>query len=119
MSNSHIEGLEAWFSHLNGIPERLLADVRQHVGETAYKIEADAKLLCPVDTGRLSQSIHTSFDLANQGYIAKVGTNVEYCEAVEFGTIYQHSQPYMIPAFNKWKPKFIDGLNDIFKRVGD
>jgi HK97 gp10 family phage protein len=92
-------------------------EISTFVGETAYQLERDCKLLCPVDTGRLRQSIYTQYNAGN--FKAEVGTNVEYSESVEFGTTRQRPQPFMFPAFIKWKPKFIDGLNDILKRVGD
>jgi len=49
-----------------------------------YLIEYDAKNLCPVDTGRLRASIHTEPVDWN---MVKVGTNVVYARAVEYGTV--------------------------------
>lgn len=117
MSSVNIEGLEEFNRYIENITTQIENEVSAFIGQTAYKIERDAKLLCPVDTGRLRQSIHTQY---NNGELkAKVGTNMEYSASVEWGTFRQHAQPYMIPAFTKWKPKFIDGLKDILKGVGD
>lgn len=65
--------------------------------EIGLVAEGYAKRLCPVDTGRLRNSItHAIFD-GLEPY-AVIGTNVEYAEAVEFGTPKQKAQPYLTPA---------------------
>lgn len=56
--------------------------------------EGYAKKLCPVDTGRLRDSI-THVQSGNDEYI---GTNVEYGPYVEMGTSKQVAQPYLRPA---------------------
>lgn len=56
--------------------------------------EGYAKLVCPVDTGRLRNSISH----AVEGNTAYIGTNVEYAPYVEFGTHKQRAQPYLQPA---------------------
>ena len=56
--------------------------------------EGYAKMLCPVDTGRLRNSItHTS-----DGEAAYIGTNVEYAAYVEYGTSKTSAQPFLEPA---------------------
>lgn len=56
--------------------------------------EGYAKGYCPVDTGRLRNSItHTV-----QGDSAYIGTNVEYAPYVEMGTSRMKAQPYLKPA---------------------
>lgn len=63
----------------------------EHVG---LLMERNAKLGCPVDTGRLRNSItHT-----NDKNTAYVGTNVEYAPYVEMGTVNTGAQPYLKPA---------------------
>lgn len=58
--------------------------------------EGYAKMLCPVDTGRLRNSITHTVDVA--GKKAYVGTNVEYAAYVEMGTSKTKAQPYIQPA---------------------
>lgn len=60
------------------------------------KVEGYAKLLCPVDTGRLRNSI-THVVKADEKAVY-VGTNVEYAAAVECGTRRQRAKPYLKPA---------------------
>lgn len=61
------------------------------IGMTA---ETHAKKLCPVDTGRLRNSIsHT-----NDEDTAYIGTNVEYAPYIELGTSRTKAQPFLKPA---------------------
>lgn len=56
--------------------------------------EGYAKDLCPVDTGRLRNSIsHAKDDEA-----AYIGTNVEYAPFVELGTSRMKPRPFLRPA---------------------
>ena len=58
--------------------------------------EGYAKMLCPVDTGNLRNSItHTYDSFERKAYI---GTNVEYAAYVEYGTSKTKAQPYLKPA---------------------
>ena len=58
--------------------------------------EGYAKMLCPVDTGRLRNSItHQVNDSEKAVYI---GTNVEYAPHVELGTYKASAQPFLAPA---------------------
>ena len=56
--------------------------------------EGYAKLKCPVDTGRLRNSITH----ATQDDVEYIGTNVEYAAYVEFGTSRMRARPYLRPA---------------------
>ncbi len=59
------------------------------------KAEGYAKILCPVDTGRLRNSItHTRGGKETE----IIGTNVEYAPYVEFGTQRTKAQPFLKPA---------------------
>lgn len=64
--------------------------------------EGYAKRLCPVDTGRLRNSItHTTDDEA-----AYIGTNVDYAVYVEMGTVNTPAQPYLKPAVEDHMEKY-------------
>jgi hypothetical protein len=64
----------------------------------AVRVESKAKMLCPVDTGRLRSSISHTVGRDDRGLWATVGTNVDYAMAVEYGTFRQRAQPYLRPA---------------------
>lgn len=72
-----------------------LAMALEEVGLVA---EGYAKRACPVDTGRLRNSItHVTRPDEKAVYI---GTNVEYAPCVELGTRHQKPQPFLKPAAN-------------------
>ena len=50
--------------------------------------EGETKKLCPVDTGRLRNSI--TYDVAEDGKSVRIGTNVEYAKDVEFDDRKKH-----------------------------
>lgn len=53
-----------------------------------------ARIICPVDTGRLRNSITSVADSET----ATIGTNVEYAAYVELSTAKMPAQPYLRPA---------------------
>lgn len=80
--------VSAILSQLKGsaIPRAL-----ERIGSQA---EGYAKSLCPVDTGRLRNSITHATDNTS----VAIGTNVEYGKYVELGTYKMGSQPFIKPA---------------------
>lgn len=60
------------------------------------KAEGNAKAICPVDTGRLRNSITNAIDTEENAVY--IGTNVEYGPHVELGTSRRHPHPYLKPA---------------------
>lgn len=64
-----------WQDHIDG-------DIKMFLGRLGEQISANAKVLCPDDTGRLSHSI----DHEVSGHTLRVGTNVDYALYVELGT---------------------------------
>jgi HK97 gp10 family phage protein len=73
--------------------ERTLTDLMQKVG---WMVEAEAKRLCPVDTGRLRASITNQVNPIDSSVI--IGTNVKYAPYVEYGTSRMNPQPFLRPA---------------------
>ena len=68
---------------------------RAAVHAAALAIEAHAKTIVPVRTGKLKNSIKTWRE--GPGLYA-VGTHVEYAPYVEFGTRRMAARPYLRPA---------------------
>lgn len=58
--------------------------------------EGYAKMLAPVDTGRLRNSL--THDARPSEEAVYIGTNVEYAPYVEYGTRRSRAQPYLEPA---------------------
>lgn len=77
------------------------------IRKTAFDLERDAKILAPVDTGDLENSITT--DVEGDGRFgsmsAEIGPTVEYGAAIEYG-----SDPHVIRAK--------DGGKLVFKGIG-
>lgn len=76
------------------VKQGIEAAVARGLESIALLAEGYAKQKCPVDTGRLRNSItHVTDDSA-----AYIGTNVEYAPYVELGTSKQKPQPFLRPA---------------------
>lgn len=60
-------------------------------------VQNRARELCPVDTGRLRSSIHSTPGHDAQGPFVEIGTNVVYALPVEFGTSKAPAQPFLRP----------------------
>lgn len=82
-----------------------LAVALEEVGMLA---ERYAKMLCPVDTGNLRNSITHTVD--GENLVAYLGTPVEYAPYVEMGTIKMRAQPYIRPAFENHMEEYKDVL---------
>ena len=75
------------------VKEELAKAVETALEEIGLAAEGYAKLACPVDTGRLRNSLSHAVD----GNAAIIGTNVEYAPYVELGTSRMSAQPYLRP----------------------
>ena len=84
--------MENDFSDL--IEQAAFSQIETALEKVGLMAERNAKIACPVDTGRLRNSISHTHD-KNTSY---VGTNVEYAPYVEMGTTNTRAQPYLKPA---------------------
>ena len=97
----------------NRIPEltsSMRAAAEREVLRSAYEIEAEAKRRVPVDTGALRNSIQT---WRSGSLRASVAPHMEYAAFVEFGTRKQRARPYMVPAAEYVRPKFVEAMRRI------
>lgn len=97
----------------NKLPElaRKIPDVtEQVVRKAAFDIEAYAKTVVPVDTGKLKNSITSEFPAVHSAIIAP---HTEYAAFVEFGTRRMRARPYMRPAAERVAPSFIAALSKL------
>jgi HK97 gp10 family phage protein len=86
-------GLHQLFSSPSG-------EVAKIITKKAIMVDRQAKILCPVDLGRLKASINWRLGVDSRGLYATIGTNVEYAPYQEFGTRYMAAQPFLRPALN-------------------
>lgn len=61
----------------------------------ALQVVNRAKVLCPVDTGRLRGSITWQLGMAHGLPAASIGTDVEYAMYVELGTRYMAARSFL------------------------
>lgn len=88
---------EAAVAQLFASPEGM---VGKELARRAVKVERAAKHLAPVDTGRLRASITHYLSRDSRGLLALIGSSVNYAAYQEFGTRFQHGQPYLRPALS-------------------
>lgn len=81
-----LEGLDELLANLSGLGGNVKESARKGLERGAKKIQKNAKLLAPVDTGHLRNSIKTKSQTTQNGAEAQVFTNTEYAPYVEFGT---------------------------------
>lgn len=81
------------------------------VTATAALVERTAKLLAPVDTGALRNSIGTT--VSNGGLTAEIGPTVDYAAYVEFGTRRMAPQPHMGPALAANADTFVRAVEEL------
>lgn len=96
MDNFRIE------SHLPEVQDAVEDAVTKALEEIGLTAEGYAKKKCPVDTGRLRNSISH----AAKEQTVYIGTNVEYAVYVEMGTKNTKSQPYLRPAVTEHKDTY-------------
>jgi len=92
-----IERLQTAMKQMPGL---ITEELGNAVRDLVLLVEAEAKKLCPVDTGKLRASITPVIESWAAGYI---GTNTEYAPYVEFGTRKMAAQPFLEPAFIEGK----------------
>lgn len=88
----------------------------QVVRKTAFDIEADAKPLARRDTGFMADSIQARpVEEGSDVTIYHTGTLAEYGVHNEYGTVNMGPQPFMTPAAEKNRPKFVAAMKQIGK----
>jgi HK97 gp10 family phage protein len=97
---------------LFGLSSKVKQKINQETMKSAINIQTQAKRLCAVDTGRLRSSIMVQ--RLDKGLIS-IGTNVTYAPYLEYGTRRQRAQPFLTPAFNQEKPRYIEAIKELTK----
>lgn len=108
-------GAKLVYNNFDRIARQLPQVMDKVVRKTALEIETVAKRRAPVDTGALKASINTTADAPLH---ATVWTGIEYGPFVEYGTRYMAAQPYLIPAAEQARPKFLDACRRLEASLG-
>lgn len=82
------------------------------VRKTAANVERDAKILAPVDTGNLRNSISTDVtgDGRHRSVSAEIGPTADYGIYLERGTSHMPPHPFMGPAFDRHADGFTKAM---------
>lgn len=92
-----------FISHAKDALTSMAAAKRQALEIIGGKAEGHAKKLCPVDTGRLRNSItHAQYNEDTE----VIGSNVDYAPFVELGTHKQAARPFLRPAAENHKGEY-------------
>ncbi len=75
---SSLEGLDELLANLSGLGGNVKESCKKGIERGAKKIQKNAKLLVPVDTGHLRNSIKTKSEVTQDGAEAQVFVGVEY-----------------------------------------
>lgn len=97
---------------LDHLRSQLGANFDEALLSAAFQIEGEAKILSPVRTGALKNSIHVE-KIQKEQYI--IGDGVEYGIYQELGTSRMAARPFLVPAFEK----VINYINNLIKGVFD
>lgn len=81
-------------SHKDEVISEAKSSIEKALERIGLRAERNAKSYCPVDTGRLRNSISHATDDTR----AVIGTNVEYAPYVELGTSKRSPHAYLKPA---------------------
>jgi HK97 gp10 family phage protein len=87
--------------------------VKSVVSANGARLQSKAMRNAPIDTGALMRSI--GLTLKDGGLTAEVQPAMEYAAYVEYGTRFMEAQPYLRPAFDEVKQKFISDLKTLVK----
>lgn len=86
MATNNIKGLDKLTKKLHALGGNVEETLFKSMQRQCELVKAEAKILCPVDTGDLRQSISRKTKRAKGKVIGIVYTNSKYAAYVEFGT---------------------------------
>lgn len=98
-AKADIEGIKVIQDNTDKVLAALPLAMARALEKIGLAAEGYAKRLCPVDTGRLRNSVTHAIDGGEKSVY--VGTNVEYAPHVELGTSRQKAQPFLVPAVSE------------------
>ena len=101
-----------------------MSKVKQIVKDNGAALQEAAQRKAPVGTpqstgipgyvgGKLKQSI--GLDITDGGLTAEVEPTADYAAYVEYGTRFMEAQPYLKPAYDEQKKKFVKDLNELVR----
>jgi len=115
-----IDGVEEVVTNLNMINSDIRNKVQKELIIAGINVQNGAKKRCPVDTGTLRNSIAVKktddLEVEVGTYLPETGAYMPYAAFVEYGTSKMKAQPFLFPAYEEEKPKFLKRLKRIVGR---
>jgi HK97 gp10 family phage protein len=93
------------------LPDAVARIVNQNLLEAADR----AITLVPVRTGRLRDSINSRMTGRTTGSIS---ADTPYAAYVEYGTRFMAARPFLRPAMEQQRPRYLADLADLERRLG-
>lgn len=105
--NFDVSGLDDVKDAIKSRGEKL-KNLEKALSKAGQTVKAEARALCPVDTGNLRRSIYSHRD----GLECTVGTDCEYAIYVECGTHKMAAQPFLYPALENKKEEIVEIIKE-------
>lgn len=110
--NYRMKGLNKFLRQVRKKPDHLQKSVDQELARSALRVERDAKILAPWDTGWMANNIYSD----KEGKLRfRVVSPAHYSIYVEKGTRYQAAQPFFFIALEDEYPRLMKNLNKIVR----
>lgn len=140
--DSGFQNINTLLAKINQLGGNASNSLNKSIKKEINFVKGEAKLLCPVDTGRLRNSITSTTRETTTGIVGEVTTNCEYANYIEFGTGIkgesspsppkadigqgyrsdwkgQSAQPFLYPALKNNEDKVIKEIQkDLIKEIG-
>lgn len=107
------EGLRALSADLSGSGARAVRQAHTAAVKAALDTQAEARRRAPVDTGYMRASVAERAGIQGTRVWSEATVGAEYGVHVEYGTSTQAPQPFMRPAFEQNRDKFIQAIGQI------
>lgn len=104
LTDADLDNLEIIEDNTDAVIEALGRGIARALEAVGIQAESDAARICPVDTGRLRNSITHTIDGDEQ--MAVIGTNVEYALFVHEGIHGRKGQPFLTDAVTQNSSKY-------------
>ena len=111
-----VDGLDRVRAHLGRLPDGVARRADEATRKAAQDTVRLARQRAPVDTGALRSSITMRTSRDADGVEARVGPTVRYARWVEEGTSRMGPQPYMRPAFDANRTRYVTALQQIIQQ---
>ena len=87
--------------------------VRKNGADMQDKMQTNADFTQGYQTGDTKRSI--GLEIKNGGFTAEVAPTTEYAAYLEFGTRHMDAQPFVKPAYDAQKEKFVKDMKKLVK----